>query len=217
MTSISGHQPVTFMMSSHIINGWLGWSSQWGGGSLSESSNSTSFMGNKTNSLLCLLKSVGLLSARVWWVLLWLLITQIHVVTFKGGALGEFSSPPFVPPGGWLTGWLIVRGSAITNGLHLIFGSPTSVSVCLWRARDVVRWIRWGGVTHTHTQRLKALCVLLFSLYPGERWTSVGLSVGVGPSTQASVCCSCSANTAAAFLSVAESNYTWWELHANLV
>lgn len=127
-------------------------------------------------------------------------------VTLLKGVWCELLSHQMV----WLTAWLIVGGSAIAAGLHLIFGSPTSVSVCLWDACDVVRWIKWRGEkSDAQSQRLKAQSVCCcFSLYPGEGWTWVGLSASESePSTQSnnrrqpSICCFNSANTAAGALS----------------
>lgn len=116
------------------------------------------------------------------WVLLWLCITQIHVVTVKRVSEVSLGTLCVSCHTLWLTPWLIVQATAITAGLHLIFGSPTSASVCLWSARDVVRWIRWRGeMSDKQSRRLKAqrvfVCVssVVLSLYPGEGWTLVGL------------------------------------------
>ncbi len=100
-------------------------------------------------------------TSLIWWVVRWLCLTHIHVVTIQKGDWGGFSSPVFVLTGG-LTDALVNCAELCDHCWpHLIFGSPTSVSVCLWSACDAVRWIRWRGeMTHTHTHRLRAVCVL---------------------------------------------------------
>ncbi len=106
----------------------------------------------------------------------------------------------------WLAGWLIVRGSAVTAGLHLIFGSPTSVSVCLWRACDVVRWIRWRGEMWLKAQ---SVCVLSSVVVLSVSWWRLDVSVvkcfrvrplhPKQPHQAASLCRFYSANAAAGF------------------
>lgn len=135
--------------------------------------------------------------------------SQIHVVTIKGVSEVNLGALCVSCHTLWLKPWLIFRAAAITAGLHLIFGSPTSVSVCLWSACDVVRWIRWRGEM-SYTWRLKALCVYVCVcvssvVVVSVSWWRLDIS-GVQSLHQASLCCFYSASTAAGSQCSSKSN-----------